>query len=55
MYAVGFPGNYKNNNYKNDSNLKITNGVISGQQFGKYQMIQQLIRVIQEINYLKIK
>ena len=37
VYAVGFPGNYKNNNYKNDSNLKITNGVISGQQFGKYQ------------------
>lgn len=37
VYAVGFPGNYTNNNYKNDGNLKITNGILSGQQFGLYQ------------------
>ena len=37
VYAIGFPLSQDDNSYKKQSNIKITNGVVSGQQYGIYQ------------------
>ena len=37
VIALGFPMNYNNQKYVKSNNIKITKGIISGQQFGIYQ------------------
>lgn len=37
VIALGFPMNYNNHKYVKSNNIKITKGIISGQQFGIYQ------------------
>jgi S1-C subfamily serine protease len=37
VIALGFPMNYNNQKFMKSNNIKITKGIISGQQFGIYQ------------------